>query len=352
MADDDPKDDEVVDPKGEQPTEDAAGSQSTDTDAGDAPAQGDAKDEKSAEFQELVSRFEKLEGENRALRDTVQQSLTPPEPDPEPTPELQRNTRRTEALESKLASLETARSDTLKTVADARGSIKYIEGQIERADDLDRPELKAQLAEAKKAASDSEKEYRSFGAKNRDLRDQLAERKDERKGIEATIKEQRASQRQADEDAAEFQRGFPAYVEGLINEAADGLKIPSEAKVRSGLHKALRSSVSMELAQMKDRGVKDVDMPALVKAHVQEFADLRNLGDREAFDKESKEKRSVQRQPAARRAAAPTGDEPPPKPRWQDTETRTPAMQAARDGLEASLEKHARDEATREQTAR
>jgi chromosome segregation ATPase len=330
--------DGTADPEGGQSTEDESGKQSTEQEASDD--KGTDSDQKSPGYAELMARFEQLEGENRALRGTVQEALSrsEKEPDPEPSPELERNTRRTEALESDLKDLDADRSATLSAIGDARGKIQFIQGQIERADDLDKPELKAALAEAQRNEAKAKKEWRTFGRTERELKDKLSERKDERKALEAARKDERASQQQAEEDMRKFQESFPAYVSGLIVEAANEFKIPETEKLRNNLVKTVNNSVEQELRHMREQGVENVDMGALVKDHVKEYAEVHGLADREAFHKESADKRAVQRKPAGRRAAPTQTDDEPPKPRWQDVEERTPAMEKARRGIEKRFE--------------
>ena len=330
-------DDESLDGKGaedEKSTEDESGKQATEQETSSEKATDD--EQKPSEYEALMARFEQLEGENRALRGTVQESLSrsEKEPEPEPTPELLRNTERMEALGSDLKDLESERSETLSTIGKARGQIRYIEGQITRADDLDKPDLKAELAEAQRTCAKAEKEWRSFGRRERELKAQVAERKHERKDIESSIKDQRASQRQAEEDMRKFQENFPAYVSGLIVEAADEFKIPKTEKLRNNLVKTVNNDVEQALRRMREQGVEDVDMGALVKDHVKEYAEVHGLADREAFHKESENKRAVQRQPARRGAPPTQTDDEPPKPRWQDVDERTPGMEKARRGIE------------------
>lgn len=335
----------------EKPTglEESSDSEKAAEDGEDQEAQEyqNALDQCGGSKEELGKRFFKNQNDSANLardRNTLQETLAKrpaeKEPDPEPTPDLLRNTRRIEALESGLKELDADRSAVLSRIADARGDIRYIEGQIERADDLDRPDLTAKLTEAKRSAASAQKEWRSFGSKERELKDQVDERKDERKGIESKIQGERARQVKADEDQEEFEKGFPAFVDGLISASADELKVPKIEKVRQGLWKSVNARVAMDLQHMRETGVTNVDMQALVKGHVKEFAEIHDLADREAFDAESRRKRSVQR-PGSRSGTPPTNtDAEPQRPRWQDVEERAPSMQRAREGMETKFTQH------------
>jgi chromosome segregation ATPase len=253
------------------------------------------------------------------------------EPEPEPTPELERNTRRMEALKAKITDLDGEKNQTLTAVAEARNRVSYLKGRLEQAEDIDKPEWQSRLEEAKRTVGKTEKEYRKFGARRRELDDQLEERTDERKQIEESAKAERASRRQAEEENARILRELPAYVDSLIDQAAKKLSVPKGTEVHQDLWETVNAKVAMDLSAMRGQGVEKVNMPALVEKHVKRFAKTHDLGEREEFARESEGKRAVRRQPSRGRSTEPEPE--PRRPKWQEDE-RDPKMQKARDGIE------------------
>jgi hypothetical protein len=279
------------------------------------------------QFWEAKNYASRLARENEELRAAAE----PTEPEEEePHPQVEALDKRIHSLYDKDQASAKQQQQSLISLAEADKQIAKTETKLEMVgdDEYAKGTLEAQLETA--------------NIKRTSILQRLHDLKDKREGftfdmerlladkdwLTKVAKQSQANQKKERESLSTFNDEFPDYVDELIADAADGLKVTQDAKIRQSLWKSVNRALMVDLQSMRDEGMADVDIPEMVSAYVKEYVEDRDLAARTRFEQTSEEKRRVAGKTTP--TPVPTAKKPPIHPSLMATGNQTPAMLKAR----------------------
>ena len=243
--------------------------------------------------------------ENEELRAKVAALDSKKEPEktepPPPHPDVQKLTGRIESLAQKGEQLQARAQDTLIKLAESDKTIAKLEARMEDAEDYQKQILAAQMETAVIKKETLLQRYADLNEKAESLSFDVERLAQDREWLLHALKDQEANRQRQAQEAEEFEREFPEEVASLIQQAAAEAEVPKE--LMASAMKSVNKSLLLDLWNLGDADISTVDMPGLVRSHLDEYLKDRDLASRHRFAKKSQEKRKVAR------GASP----PPPK---------------------------------------
>jgi len=290
---------------------------------------------------EISSREKRIRELEAALaaRESEQE---PAEDEPPPTnPQIERLDQRIKSLYDRGQTFQREQQELLTELPKIEREIAKAEARIEDAGDGDY----ADSAKVAKWESVKTQQETKRDAVVRQLRDLHYKREQADFEMETLLadkdwmtkvaEQQRQQQKLEQQSTQQFNAEFPKYVDSLIEEAANSMGAPKDARVRESLWKHVNRATTMDFWSMARQGLDQVDVPELVKGHVKEYLEDRDLVGRVKFQEKSKAKLKV----AGKAPKAGTAHTGAPKPPVSVTQLNkgdlTPGMAAARKYLQS-----------------
>lgn len=235
--------------------------------------------------------------ENEELRARVAALDSKKEPErtepPPPHPDVQKLSGRIESLEQKGEQLQVRAQDTLIKLAESDKAIARLEAKMEDAEDYEKQILSAKMETATIKRETLLQRYADLNEKAESLSFDLERLSQDREWLMRALKDQETNRQREAREAEEFEREFPEEVASLIQQAAAEAEVPKE--FLASAMKSVNKSLLLDLWNLGDADISTVDMPGLVRAHLDEYLKDRDLAERHRFAKKSKEKRQVTR---------------------------------------------------------
>jgi hypothetical protein len=300
------------------------------------------------EFQEVVaehywSTTKEISSREKRIRELEmelaarEEAATPEEPETPPTnPQIERLDQRIKSLYDRGQTFQKEQQELLTALPKIEREIAKAEARIEDAGDGEYADsAKLSKWESVKTQQESKRD-----ATVRQLRDLHYKREQADFEMETLLadkdwmtkvaEQQRQQQKLEQQSTQQFNAEFPQYVDSLIDEAANSMGAPKDAKIRESLWKHVNRATTMDFWSMARQGLDHVDVPELVKGHVKEYLEDRDLVGRVKFQEKSKAKLKV----AGKAPRAGTARSGAPKPPVSVTQLNkgdlTPGMSAAR----------------------
>jgi len=233
---------------------------------------------------------EELKAKVASLASKKEEEKTEPPP---PHPDVQKLTGRIEALHQKGDQIQNRAQDTLIKLAESDKVIAKLEAKMEDAEDYQKQILSAQMETATIRKESLLQRYSDLNEKAESLSFDLERISQDRDWLLHALKDQEKNRQREAQEAAEFEKEFPQEVASLIEQAAKDAEIPS--KLMGSVMKSVNKSLLLDLWNLGDQDITTVDVPGLVRSHMDEYLKDRDLADRHRFAKKSQAKRSVAR---------------------------------------------------------
>ncbi len=251
------------------------------------------------ENEDLKARLARLEAQVPAARDEK------PEEPTTPPPELARIDARIQALYQKDQGIQEQQNKQLQALAAADKEVGVIEDRMKDADDYQKAILEQRMETAKFKRESILNRWADLNDKREGIAEQMEQRLADRDWTTKFLRDQANRVQQEQASLEQFNVEFPKHVDGLIVSVADELGAPKDETVRKALWKSVNRAMMVDLWQLGEEGLQDVNVPGLVRAHVKEYLEERDLVGRTKFSKTSTEKLKV---------TARAGEKPPSRP--------------------------------------
>jgi flavodoxin len=240
------------------------------------------------------SRFAK---ENEELRNRLQalEQAKPaePEPTPEPPADLKELDEHITALKTDREGLDKREGQLNTAWFEADKAVTKLEAWLERADDLDKPALKAELAEAKANRRGIELELDRIPTTKRQHDALIKQAERDRANAERTHEYESRARQEAESKHKEWETGFSNQVSGFITQFANDLKVKEDPQTRELLTEVTNHAVMVALFKLGQAGISSVDVQGLVKSHVEKYAKAYDLIDRTKLNAASQQRQQV-----------------------------------------------------------
>lgn len=230
-------------------------------------------------------------------------------------------TARNKALEKTLPQQE------LKLFNDYRAQEKEIhrlEYELERAEDIDKRSIKADLRVAQADLKTIERDIREVQGKAKNYEQEIQQAKQYRKNLEKQLEDQTRAQQEQEANVAAFMESFPDEINSYIEKHAPTFNLESDDELRDTVYEYLMGYAAHYRGTDEDA---DKDWEGLVKAKLEREAKRIDKAGRAHYAKVSKEIKKVATPTKA--AIAPSANTNKPA----NTDGLTPGMQKAREYL-------------------
>lgn len=278
--------------------------------------------------------------ENEELKARLARLEKPPEPErtepQQPPPELARIEQRIQALYAKDQTIQTQQSQALMALSDSDKQVAVIEDRLKDADEYQKAVLEQRLETARVKREAILNRWADLNDKREAISLEMEQRLTDRDWTVKFLQDKANREQLERRDIETFNAEFPKHVDGLIVAAADDLGAPKDQKIRSSLWKSVNRAVMVDLLKLGEKGLDSVNVPAMVRAHVQEYLQDRDLVGRSKFSKTSAEKLKVAGREAGKPPATrtvPAAARPPVPPALLSQGDASPAMRRARELL-------------------
>lgn len=237
-----------------------------------------------------------LEEAKARLARLDEESKTQPkedEPPKAPPPEIAKLDQRIQGLVQKDSALVQNQRELLDTLRTVDEEIVRWKTKAEDADEYNKAlyEQKSETAAVRKATLlqrwadiNDRREQLSFDVErlmsDRAWVEQFVRQEEQRKVLEA-------------QSVQEFNQSFPRFVDDQIAEIATELGVPDVKGLREDLRSTVRAKMTVALWKMSQEKVDEVDVPELVRTHVQQYLKRTDLVGRAKFTETSKKKLAV-----------------------------------------------------------
>ena len=259
------------------------------------------------------------------------QPPAPPAEPPPPPPELARIEQRIQVLYQKDQGIKQSQDRALIELSDTDKQVAIIEDRLKDADDDYQKALLTQRLETAKVKRETVlNRWADLNERRENISLEMEQRLTDRDWTQKFLQDKASRDQQERQSLEKFNADFPKHVDSLIEAAADDLKAPEDRKIRQSLWRSVNRAIMVDLWQLGDQGLQQVNVPAMVRAHVQEYLEDRDLVGRAKFKRQSEEKLKVtgREAPKGRPAAAPP--KAPVPPSLLSTGGLSPAMLRAR----------------------
>lgn len=278
--------------------------------------------------------------ENEELKARLARLEKPPEPAPDeprqPPPELARIQQRIETLVAKDQAVQEQQNKALISLSASDKEVAVIEDRLKDADEYQKAILEQRLETAKVRRESILNRWADLNEKREAISLEMEQRITDRDWTAKFLQDKANREQLERRDIESFNAEFPKHVDKLIVSAADDLGAPKDQKIRQSLWKTVNRAMMVDLLKLGEKGLDSVNVPSMVRAHVKEYLEDRDLVGRSKFVKASAEKlkvagREAGKPPAGRPASA--AMRPPVPPALLSQGDTTPAMRAARERL-------------------
>ncbi len=270
-------------------------------------AQGKAFWEKTRYASQMRKENEELKA-RLARAEQPARDEKPEEPAP-PPPELARIETRIQTLYQKDQAHQAAQNEQLQKLAGADREVGIIEDRMKDADEYQKAILEQRLETAKLKRESILNRWADLNDKREAISLEMEQRLADRDWTQKFLRDQATRAQQEQASLEQFNAEFPKHVDGLITSVSDDLGAPKDPAIRKAIWKSVNRAVMVDLWQRGEAGLQDVDVPGLVRAHVKEYLEERDLVGRTKFTKTSAEKLKVSGRAEAKapsRPAAPS----------------------------------------------
>ncbi len=251
------------------------------------------------ENEELKARLARAEAQAPAARDEkAEEPTTPP-------PELARIDARIQSLYQKDQSIQERQNKHLQALSAADGEVRIIEDRMKDADEYQKAILEQRMETAKFKRESILERWADLNDKRESIATEMEQRLADRDWTQKFLRDQATRAQQEQVSLQQFNVEFPKHVDGLIVSAADEMGAPKDENVRRALWKSVNRAMMVDLWQLGEEGLQDVNVPGLVRSHVKEYLEERDLVGRAKFTKTSTEKL---------KATSRSGGTPPARP--------------------------------------
>jgi hypothetical protein len=245
-----------------------------------------------------------------------------PEIPPEIAPQMQKIDARLQGLANEHKSNREEHAQLLTTLAQKNREIGKLEGKLEVANDLDKPNLSIELRIIRDEFERGLIRGKWLMQRNSDLSFHFDRGQEDKVLLLKRVQEDQARQTQSKSDAARFDKEFPQQFDAELRAQAEEAGVPvNDEKTWMAVWRYVNNASMAELTSLRDTLVKDVDVPGLIGSKLKEWLDDHELAGKLRFGKQSEEKRTAAarlRSPVrvgARPAASPTAQTRKP---WDD----------------------------------
>lgn len=300
------------------------------------------------EFQEVVaehywSTTKEISSREKVIRDLKaelaarDEAAAPEEPEEPPTsPQIERLDQRIKSLYDRGQTFQKEQQELLVELPKIDREIAKAEARIEDAGEGEFADS-AKLLKWESLKANNETKRDNVVRQLRDLHYKREQADFEMETLLAdkdwmtkVAQQQRTQQKLEQQNVQQFNQEFPQYVDSLITEAANSLGAPKDDKIRESLWKHVNRATTMDFWSMARQGLDSVDVPELVKGHVKEYLEDRDLVGRVKFQEKSKAKLKVAGKAPKAGTARPGAVKPPVSVTQLNKGNLTPGMSAAR----------------------
>lgn len=277
------------------------------------------------ENEELKARLARLEQPPDTRRDEEPQ---------QPPPELARIEQRIAALTQKDQVVQDQQNKALIALSASDKEVAVIEDRLKDADEYQKAVLEQRLETAKVKRESILNRWADLNEKRESISLEMEQRITDKDWTAKFLQDKAQRDQLERRDIETFNAEFPKHVDGLIKSAADDLGAPPDQKIRQSLWKTVNRAMMVDLLKLGEKGLGSVNVPAMVRAHVKEYLEDRDLVGRTKFSKTSAEKLKVAGREAGKPASRPAPARPVPPALLTQGDT-TPGMRRARERLVA-----------------
>lgn len=256
-----------------------------------------------------------------------------PEEPAQPPPELARIEQRIQALYQKDQTYQEQQNKALLALSAADKEVGIIEDRLKDADEYQKAILEQRMETAKIKREAILNRWADLNDKRENVSLEMEQRLTDRDWTQKFLKDKASREQSEQESLQQFNTEFPKHVDGLITSSADDLGAPKDAKIRQSLWKSVNRAMMVDLWQLGEQGLQTVDVPGLVRSHVKEYLEDRDLVGRTKFSKTSAEKLKVTSREPVKPASRPAPTNRPVPAALLSQGDTSPAMRRARELL-------------------
>lgn len=260
---------------------------------------------------------------------------------PPPHPDIVKIETRIKALYEKGQKIQDRQNENLKRLTEADRQVAIAEDRLKDAFDENKPTFEERLRSAKRDYEYIRTQILEDGYKLDDVNSDLERHLADRDWVEKWHKDQAEREEQQKAERARFDEEFPKQVDSWMYEYADKLGLPKDDRLRKSLWKHVNRALMVDLRVMNAPDVTKVDVPAMVRAAVREYAEDRDLIKRKDFKARSEAKLATASRTTTRPAAPAKAPDAPeknkPVPAALLGTGSSPAMRRARELLVRKL---------------
>jgi len=252
----------------------------------------------------------------------------------QPPPELAKIDQRIQVLYAKDKSIQEQQNRSLIELSEADKAVAVIEDRLKDADDYAKAILEQRLETAKIKKEATLNRWADLNERREGLSLEMEQRLADRDWTAKFLQDKATRDQSERQSLEQFNADFPKHVDGLISSSADSLGAPKDPKIRQSLWRSVNKAMMVDLWQLGEKGLQQVNVPEMVKAHVKEYLQDRDLVSRSKFTSTSAAKLKVAGREAGKPARPVSAAQRPPVPPSLLTQgDTTPAMRRARELL-------------------
>lgn len=278
------------------------------------------------ENEEFKARLARLEAQ--PTRDDLKDAAPP-----EPPPELTKIDQRIQVLYQKDQAVQAQQNRSLIELNEADKTLAILEDRLKDADEYQKAILEQRAETAKLKREAVLNRWADLNERREAISLEMEQRLGEREWTAKSIQERATRDQSERQSLQEFNAEFPKHVDGLITSSADDLGAPKDPKIRQSLWRTVNRAMMVDLWQLGEKGLQQVNVPAMVRTHVKEYLEDRDLVGRTKFAKVSSEKLKVAGREAGKPARPVPAARPPVPPSLLSRGDLSPAMRRAREVL-------------------